>query len=156
MISVETTEAVTIALSSVAVESAIMEVLEDHASSAEVSVIFSDDKHLHQLNRDYRKINKPTDVLSFELSDPHHPAPKALGEIYISTETAERQAEEAGHTLEAEMVHLAVHGVLHLLGYEHDTDPGFERMQFKEKEYLQKRNLPCDPSPLASEYSKGV
>jgi probable rRNA maturation factor len=156
VISVETTEAVSIALGSAAVESAIMEVLEDHASSGDVSVVFSDDKHLHQLNRDFRKINKPTDVLSFELDDPHHPDPETLGEIYISIETAERQAVEAGHTLEAEVVHLAVHGVLHLLGYEHDTDPGFERMQSKENEYLRNRNLPCDPSLLASEYSKGV
>lgn len=156
MISIETTEAVSVALGSTAVESAIVEVLEDHSSSGDVNVVFSDDKHLRQLNRDFRKINKPTDVLSFELGDPHHPKSKTLGEIYISIETAERQAVEAGHTLEAEVIHLAVHGVLHLLGYEHDTDPAFERMQFKENEYLQKRNLPCDPSPLASEYSKGA
>ena len=76
MISVETTEAVSVALGSAAVESAIIEVLEDHASSGDVSVVFSDDKHLRQLNHDFRQINKPTNVLSFELDDPHHPDPE--------------------------------------------------------------------------------
>ena len=110
--------------------------LVDHETDGDVSVIVTDDSHVHQLNKDYRSIDRPTDVLSFALRSEDDPDEDTLGEIYISVETAARQASEAGRPFEEEIAHLAIHGVLHLLGYEHDTDIGYDRMRAEEDRYL--------------------
>ncbi len=107
----------------------------DHASGSSVCVVITDDAHVHNLNRDYRQIDRPTDVLSFELGDDLHPGRNLLGEVYISIETATRRALEAGRALDEEVAHLAIHGVLHLLGHEHDTDIGFDKMRSAEDHY---------------------
>jgi probable rRNA maturation factor len=135
VISAQTTESVTLTFTLTGVESTLAQVLADHNSSEEVTVVISDDEHLRHLNNDFRQMDRPTDVLSFELDDPNDPEDAVLGEIYISADRAREQADEAGHTLEAEIHHLAVHGVLHLLGYEHDTDPGYEKMKSMELRY---------------------
>lgn len=111
-------------------------VLLDHKSDSSVCVVITDDAHVRSLNRDYRQTDRPTDVLSFELGDDFDSGMNLLGEIYISVETADRQASEAGRPLEEEVAHLAIHGVLHLLRHEHDTDRGFKKMRSAEDRYL--------------------
>ena len=98
-----------------------------------------DDKKIQELNRDYRGIDRPTDVLSFPLREAvEDEGPKVsvdewlLGDIVVSMETALRQAEEYGHSLERELGFLIVHGCLHLLGYDHQREE--ERQVMREKE----------------------
>ena len=92
----------------------------------ELTLLLTDDDQLQVLNNDYRGINKPTDVLSFEAGETM-PGMKDddayLGDIVISMPTAKRQAKEGGHSLKAELQLLTVHGTLHLLGYDHE-EPG--------------------------------
>jgi probable rRNA maturation factor len=87
---------------------------------SELSIILTNDKRLHELNLNYLRIDAPTDVLSFPASetDPETGA-LYIGDILISIPRAETQAEAAGHRLESEVQLLVVHGVLHLLGYDH-------------------------------------
>lgn len=107
----------------------------------EVSVVLSDDEYIHQLNRHYRGKDCPTDVLSFALNEGEEPEiigkPEEilLGDIIISIETAARQAEEYGHNLERELAYLTVHGILHLLGYDHMTKDEKQEMR-QEEEYI--------------------
>ena len=88
-------------------------------------VTIVDNKTIHEINRDYRGVDRPTDVISFAFLDdenefkPNDGSPISLGEIIISYEKAEEQAEEYGHSLFREMSFLFVHGMLHLLGYDH-------------------------------------
>lgn len=97
----------------------------------EVGVLWVDDSYIHTLNKQYRGKDCSTDVLSFALREQMEEEPAVmedpfeemlLGDIVISLETARRQAEEYGHTLEREVAFLLVHGMLHLLGYDHDKD----------------------------------
>jgi len=86
--------------------------------SGEVALVLAGDRTLHRLNRDYRGKDTPTDVLSF-------PGEEAgLGDIVISVPTAERNARRLGRTLPQEIDVLALHGFLHVLGYDHETDDG--------------------------------
>jgi probable rRNA maturation factor len=85
-----------------------------------VSLVIAGDRMLHRLNRDYRGKDKPTDVLSF----PGEPERDELGDIVISVETAARNARGLGRTLAQELDVLALHGFLHVLGYDHETDDG--------------------------------
>jgi len=91
----------------------------------DVSIIFVNDKRIRQLNRDYRKKDKPTDVLSFsyESSDSRETG-NYLGDVIISTETASRYASELGLSFKQEIEILIIHGLLHLCGYDHETDQG--------------------------------
>ena len=116
-------------------EEAVRALLGEFAITQDVICILTDDKHVRQLNRDFRKKDMPTDVLSFEMHDEIHPSPP-LGEIYISLDRAEEQAKEAGHSVNREVLHLAIHGTLHLLGYEHDSEAGYNTMRAKEEQYL--------------------
>jgi len=90
---------------------------------AELSVLLCDDATIHELNRDYRDKDRPTDVLAFAMRDGEYGAlaPDLLGDVVISLETARRQAAEHGRTTVAEVTHLLAHGLLHLLGYDHQT-----------------------------------
>ena len=95
-------------------------------NTAEVSVTFTDDEGIRKLNRNYRKIDKATDVLSFPLFDydgseepPVDELENMLGDIVVSLERAKAQAEEYGHSFEREVAFLCVHSMLHLLGYDH-------------------------------------
>lgn len=109
---------------------------------AEVSVVLSDDNYIHQLNRQYRGKDCPTDVLSFALNEGEGPeiidgpGEVLLGDIIISLETAARQAEEFGHSLERELAYLTVHGILHLLGYDHVTEVEKKEMRHEEEYVL--------------------
>jgi probable rRNA maturation factor len=101
----------------------------------EVSLVLAGDRLLHRLNRDYRKKDRPTDVLSF----PGDGGEAGLGDIVISVERAERNARGLGRTLGQELDVLALHGFLHVLGYDHETDDGtMERLEGR----LRKRLCP--------------
>ena len=91
---------------------------------AELSVLLCDDATIHDLNRRHRKKNKPTDVLAFALREgpDGHLAGDTLGDVVISLDTATRQARERGVRTEAEVQMLLAHGLLHLLGWDHQTD----------------------------------
>ncbi len=99
--------------------------------TVEVSVALVGDDEMQALNREYRKLDKPTDVLSFsQESEFIFPGmtSRLLGDIVISVDTAEKQALTAGHSLDIEVCHLAIHGVLHLLGYDDATTEGYATM----------------------------
>ena len=96
---------------------------------AEISVTIVDDLHIAGLNKEYRGIEGPTDVLSFCLYETGElesraTEPLLLGEVVVSAERAAIQAEDYGHSLERELAFLVVHGILHLMGYEHDEEIG--------------------------------
>ena len=90
---------------------------------AELSIVLCDDPYIQQLNRQHRQIDRPTDVLSFAMQegDGLLADDNVLGDLVISIETAQRQADELGHPLTHELRVLLVHGLLHLLGYDHET-----------------------------------
>lgn len=91
------------------------------AEGREVSLLLTDDREIHQLNRAYRGVDKPTDVLAFALDEAEDGAMDAsLGDVVVSVERARAQAASRGVTLDAEIELLVVHGTLHLLGYDHD------------------------------------
>nr|WP_312203282.1 rRNA maturation RNase YbeY [Anaerospora hongkongensis] len=108
----------------------------------EVSLVFCDDAYIQNLNRDYRGKDQPTDVLSFALNEGEEPeivdgpVQVLLGDIIISLETAARQAEEYNHSLEREVAYLTVHGMLHLLGYDHMTEEDKAEMRLEEEHVL--------------------
>lgn len=118
--------------------SAVLE-YEQFDGNAEVTVTFTDDEQIHELNLTHRKIDSSTDVLSFPLGEGGvydinpETGNKMLGDVVISAEHAVAQAREFGHTLNREMAYLTVHSMLHLLGYDHVTG-GIEMMRMREHE----------------------
>jgi len=102
---------------------------EDYRNLCEVSVTFTDNDGIRELNNKFRQIDRPTDVLSFPLFDfegdseepPVDEIMNMLGDIVISLERAKEQADEYGHSFEREVAFLCVHSMLHLLGYDHET-----------------------------------
>lgn len=105
---------------------------EKERTSAAISLVLCDDKTIHELNIRYLGHDYPTDVLSFPLSE----GEPLVGEIIISVETAERNAKRFRQTLEQELLRLAIHGTLHLLGYDDTTSQQRKRMRQKERKYL--------------------
>ena len=89
--------------------------------AAEVSVTFTDNAGIQALNREYRDMDRPTDVLSFPLFENAADGTKMLGDIVLSLEKCAEQAEEFGHSFARECAFLTVHSTLHLLGYDHET-----------------------------------
>ncbi len=128
-----------------ALERAIQEAAETALKLAggegDVSVAIVDDERIHELNRQYRGVDAPTDVLSFANDEGEALIEAAgghfLGDIAISLPTAARQAEEIGQSLGRELAFLAAHGVLHLLGYDHMTPQDEERMLEKQREIME-------------------
>lgn len=108
----------------------------------EVSLVFCDDAYIQDLNKNYRGKDQSTDVLSFALNEGEEPeivdgpSQVLLGDIIISLETAARQAEEYNHSLEREIAYLTVHGMLHLLGYDHMTEEDKAEMRVEEEHVL--------------------
>ena len=113
--------------------------MEQFVGSAEISVRFVDNEMIRELNREHRNIDRETDVLSFPLGENgvydvnNDTGAYMLGDIVISVEKAMAQAEEFGHSLEREIAFLAVHSMLHLLGYDH-VNGGLEAVRMREKE----------------------
>lgn len=123
------------------VRQAVLTTLKAHQTEGcEVSVLLTGDPHIMELNRDYRGIDAPTDVLAFaqlDGEDTEVVKSNILGDVVISLETAERQAKDETHSFEAEVVLLTVHGVLHLLGYDHQTQNDASIMFEKQDTILQ-------------------
>ena len=116
------------------------------SATSELSVVFTDDASIQTLNAEWRDKDKPTNVLSFPafpVKAGTQPGPM-LGDIVIARETVEREALEEGKPLENHLAHLIVHGFLHLLGYDHETDEEAEIMEAREREILHALAIP-DP-----------
>ena len=120
---------------------------EEVAHPYEVSMVFTDSETVQQLNRDYRGMDEPTDVLAFYMlpqgeGDDSFALPPdevtRLGEVIISYPQAIEQAREQGHSPERELALLIIHGILHLLGYDHEEPEEEDEMRKKEKELLEK------------------
>ncbi|WP_458759101.1 rRNA maturation RNase YbeY [Afipia sp. TerB] len=118
-------------------------------ADAEVAVMLTDDEGIRTLNRNWRNIDKPTNVLSFPALQPTAPpgpddAPRMLGDIAIAYETTRAEADAEHKPFEHHLSHLAVHGFLHLIGYDHETDDEAEAMESLEREILAQLGIP-DP-----------
>ena len=118
--------------------------LEEIEQDSEVSVTFVDNEAIHEINKQYRDKDQPTDVISFameelgegEVAIIGEGMPRILGDIIISTDRTREQAKEYGHTFERELGFLAVHGFLHLLGYDHMNDEDEKKMFGRQDEIL--------------------
>ena len=107
---------------------------------AEISLLICDGPTIHELNREYRNVDAPTDVLSFALNEGDEDISEeealALGDIVINIDRAKEQAEEFGHSKEREIAYLSVHGFLHILGYDHYEEEEKKEMRKAEEEIL--------------------
>lgn len=114
---------------------------------AEVSVLLTDDAAVHALNRDWRGVDRPTDVLSWAQEPPPTllAMEDALGDVVISLQTAARQAAARAWSLDEEVALLTVHGILHLLGHEDETEPGAKAMREIERRILGKPLEKAEP-----------
>ncbi len=118
--------------------------VEQIEEGSEVSITFVTNEAIHEINREYRDKDQPTDVISFALEEMGEGEiqiigegiPRVLGDIIISTDRTREQAEEYGHSFERELGFLAVHGFLHLLGYDHMTEEDEKEMFGKQDEIL--------------------
>jgi probable rRNA maturation factor len=109
----------------------------ENLTDKDIELILTDNNEIQILNKEHRQIDKPTDVLSFPLENiPGMP----LGSIVISIDKAKEGAENFGHSIDEEITLLFIHGLLHLLGYDHEIDNG--EMREKEAEIIKKFNLP--------------
>lgn len=113
----------------------------EEEGDAEVSVSFVSNEEIQNINRDYRDKDSVTDVISFALEEDemniiHAEAPRTLGDIVISTDRAKEQAEDYGHSYRRELLFLALHGFLHLLGYDHMESDDEAVMNGKQEEIL--------------------
>ena len=115
----------------------LLEQIADFLGAGDVELVFVNDDEMRKINREHRGINKATDVLSF----PYEQVSGGLmGSVVISTDTANRVAGELGHSIECEIALLFLHGILHILGYDHEIDGG--QMRQKEKEVIEHFSLP--------------
>jgi probable rRNA maturation factor len=131
-----------------AIEAAALSV-DAGTGDAELAVMLTDDQGIRTLNRNWRGIDKPTNVLSFPALQPpggHEAddAPRMLGDIAIAYETTRREADEEHKPFNHHLSHLAVHGFLHLVGYDHEKDGEAEVMEDLEREILKHLGIP-DP-----------
>lgn len=126
-------------------------------SNFEMSVTIVDNNRIHEINKEYRKIDRPTDVISFAIEDNDEEdfeiffdtldkeedfeIPRLLGDIFISIDKAEEQAKEFGHSFDREIGFLAVHGFLHLNGYDHQTEEEEHEMFSLQDEILKENDL---------------
>lgn len=118
-------------------------------TTTELSLVFTNDEQIQQLNAQWRNINKPTNVLSFPafpIEAGEQPGPM-LGDIIIAFETVKREAEEENKEFSHHLTHMIVHGVLHLLGYDHEEDDEAEEMEAHERAILNRLNI-ADPYML--------
>ena len=119
-------------------------------NNAQVSITLTDNPHIHEINRTYRKVDRPTDVISFALNEGEEPeieggAPiNVLGDIIISVERAKEQAIDYGHSVRREIAFLTVHGMLHLLGYDHIKEEDRKEMRKEEDFVMEKLGISRD------------
>ncbi len=117
---------------------------EEEINDVEFNVILVDNNYIHELNKNYRKIDRETDVITFALEDNeevNEEEHRLLGDIYISVDKAKSQALEYGHSFKREICFLAVHGFLHLLGYDHMNKHDEEIMFSKQELILNEANI---------------
>jgi probable rRNA maturation factor len=119
------------------------------SGEAELAVMLTDDAGIRTLNSNWRGIDKPTNVLSFPALQPTGPsgpddAPRMLGDIAIAYETTRKQADDEQKPFDHHLSHLAVHGFLHLIGYDHENDADADTMEALEQEILAQLGIP-DP-----------
>lgn len=108
--------------------------------NAEISILLCHNAYIHELNKQYRDIDRPTDVLSFALNEGEEdgydgPDTALLGDIVISLDKVQEQADEYGHSVERELAYLTIHGMLHILGYDH-MEPDDKAEMRKEEEFI--------------------
>lgn len=129
-------------------EKAALRVLTEEAvgDGAEISIALTDEATIRQLNYDYRGVDAVTDVLSFEMGEALPEGGRYLGDVIIAVPVAQRQADEQGHALMAELVLLVVHGVLHLLGYDHDGPDSKAAMWDKQRELMAQLGWEATPT----------
>ena len=125
------------------------EITDADTGEAELAVMLTDDAGIRTLNNNWRGIDKPTNVLSFPALPPTGPAgpddaPRMLGDIAIAFETTRQEADDEQKPFDHHLSHLAVHGFLHLIGYDHETDDDAEAMEALETEILAQLGIP-DP-----------
>ena len=109
---------------------------QEKATDSVFSIIFVDNEKIHELNKQFRGVDRPTDVISFALEDAEEEflsTIRVLGDIYISIPKMQEQAKEYGHSEKRELAFLVVHGLLHLLGYDHQTEEE-EKVMFQIQE----------------------
>ena len=120
------------------IQQAVLATLRMHASAAfEISILLTNDSAIQSLNRQYRNIDTPTDVLAFAMHEDGTESMNSplLGDVVISVPTAQRQAHAHNHSLDVEIATLTVHGVLHLLGYDHHS-PADATIMFEKQEAI--------------------
>ncbi len=129
-------------------EAAEKALLMEDSEDCEVSILLTDDAEIHRLNKLYRDVDRPTDVLAFAMREgvDGDLNQQILGDVVISLPRVKQQAQTYGHSFEVEMLFLVSHGVLHLLGYEHDEEDDMLEMQSKQKNIL--RSLGYDLTEL--------
>ena len=115
-------------------------------ANSELSITLTDDDHIHALNKKFRDIDRPTDVLSFAFRESDEPEIfgadfEILGDVIISLERAEIQAADFGHSLLREIIFLEVHGLLHLLGYDHIDDDERREMESEQRFVMAKLGI---------------
>ena len=125
------------------------EIADAGPGEAELAVMLTDDAGIRTLNSNWRGIDTPTNVLSFPALPPTGPsgpddAPRMLGDIAIAYETTRKEADDEQKPFDHHLSHLAVHGFLHLIGYDHETDGDAETMETLEQEILAQLGIP-DP-----------
>ena len=114
-------------------------------SGGEVAIMLTDDAAIRTLNRDWRALDKPTNVLSFPAAEQGGgDGPRMLGDIAIAYETVRREASDEGKTFANHLSHLAIHGFLHLIGHDHENDDEAEAMESLERDILAALGIP-DP-----------
>jgi metalloprotein, YbeY/UPF0054 family len=122
------------------IEKIIKHALEkEKLENVEFSIILVDNDKIKQINKEYRNIDKETDVISFALEDEEWgfiPEKRVLGDIYISIDKAKEQAKDYSHSLKRELCFLSIHGLLHLLGFDHMNEEDEKIMFAKQKEIL--------------------
>jgi probable rRNA maturation factor len=116
------------------------------SGTSELSILFTDDAAIQVLNREWRNKDKPTNVLSFPAFpvEPGDALPPMLGDIVLALETVKREADEENKPFAHHLTHLTVHGLLHLLGYDHETEEQAAEMEGLEREILSSLAIP-DP-----------
>lgn len=119
-------------------EKIILKALSNEKNEKTIEIIFVDNNLMQQMNNFYRQINRPTDVLSFINDDLED---TSLGDVFINIEQAKKQAQEYQHSIEREIAFLAVHGYLHLIGYDHETKEDEEIMFSLQEKILNKANI---------------
>jgi probable rRNA maturation factor len=134
---------------------------------AEMSLVLADDALVRTLNRDYRDKDKPTNVLSFALLDGSDDTddvlardegmPILIGDVILAFETVQREAREQGKSVEDHLTHLVIHGVLHLRGYDHLSDPDADRMERLETSILARMGIadPYSANPAQADGERG-